>query len=239
MKKTLLLFLSFAFIIVAMAQNKVVKDANATVRKVDEKFNAINVAGGIQLWLSQGNQQVAVSANNVDDRDKIVTKVENGLLKIYYDNGTTDRAGKGKSLRVYVSATEIKSIEGSAGANIKIDGSLSSNELSLNLSSGSSFSGGVKTNKTIVDQSSGSVASVSGTGSELVVKTGSGAIFKGYGFEVKNCNADVSSGGDIETNVSEALTASASSGGKIRYKGNGNIVKISTGSGGSVNKSNN
>ncbi len=238
MKKALLFFFGLVLATIAIAQNKVVNDENVVVRQIDKNFNAIEISTGIQLLFSQGDQRVAVSASNVEDRDRIITEVSNGVLRIYYDSKMFPQGSKGRNLRVYVSAPEIKMIEGASGAHITIDGSLSGSDLTLKLSSGSNFKGSIKTTKTVVQQSSGANSSISGSGNELVVKTSSGARFKGYNFEVQNCNAEASSGGSIETNVTSALTASASSGGHIRYKGNGGIVRISTSSGGNVKKAN-
>ncbi|MDI3320483.1 head GIN domain-containing protein [Pinibacter soli] len=237
MQKMLLSLLGLAFAMVAIAQNKVVKDNNAEVRTVG-KFNAIDVSGGIQLMLSQGTQQVVASAATVEDRNNLITEVHDGVLKISFDYSLYPRGTKGKQLKVYVAVPELAALEGSSGVQITVDGSLSSGQMVLSLSSGSSFKGTMKSSKMVVHQNSGSQVSLSGSGDELVIKTSSGAVFKGYDFVAKNCTADVASGGIIETNVSTGLVAEASSGGSIRYKGTGNIVKISTGSGGSINKSN-
>jgi hypothetical protein len=59
---------------------------------------------------------------------------------------------------------------------------------------------------------------------------------RAYDLESETCDADASSGGQVEISVTKQLVADASSGGDVRYKGSGIITKVSTGGGGSVKK---
>ena len=85
--KKLFVFLPFLFSVIFLsAQNTVVHDANAEVRNVSS-FHAIEVSNGIDLIITQGNDEaVAVSAATPEIRNRIKTEVENGKLKIYFDN---------------------------------------------------------------------------------------------------------------------------------------------------------
>jgi hypothetical protein len=68
------------------------------------------------------------------------------------------------------------------------------------------------------------------------IETSSGAHFNGYDLTASSAMAEASSGGKVELSVSKDLTASASSGGAITYKGSGGISNISTSSGGKVKR---
>jgi len=83
MKKIFSLILFTSFIIAASAQ-KTINDANAEKRNVSG-FHAIEVSGGIDLYLSQGDEAVAVSASKDEYRAKIKTEVKDGVLKIWFD----------------------------------------------------------------------------------------------------------------------------------------------------------
>ena len=65
------------------AQDKVaVNDANAQQRTVIAGFTAITVSDGINLYLTQGNEEsVAVSASEEKYMERFKTVVENGTLK--------------------------------------------------------------------------------------------------------------------------------------------------------------
>src|SRR5213075_1215330 len=84
MKKFIALSLVTGLAIAGLAQ-KTIHDANAEKRTVSS-FHAIQVSGGVDLYLSQGSEAVAVSASETKYRDRIHTEVKNGVLKIWYEN---------------------------------------------------------------------------------------------------------------------------------------------------------
>ncbi len=83
MKKVISLLSVVLFVTVVFAQ-KTINDPNAEKRNVSG-FHAVEVSGGIDLYLSQGDEAVAVSAVETKYRDKIIAKVVDGVLKIYYE----------------------------------------------------------------------------------------------------------------------------------------------------------
>jgi len=84
MKKVLSLVTGLFFAVVLFAQ-QTINDQNATVRDV-KGFHGVRVSTGIKLILTQGTTEtVAVSADKPEERERIRTVVENGILKIYYD----------------------------------------------------------------------------------------------------------------------------------------------------------
>jgi len=90
------------------------------------------------------------------------------------------------------------------------------------------------TTSLVADVSSSGDITVSGQAETANVNVSSGADFAGFDFEVKEYKVRASSGGDAEINVSEKLTASASSGGDITYKGSPGNIDRSRSSGGSI-----
>ncbi len=219
---------------------KIYNDVNVEKRTVTG-FKGVKVSQGIELVLSQGAvESVAVSAFSNEHRDRIKTVVEGDVLRIYYDGDKSGRWtwNKKNYLRAYVSAVTLQSVEASSGAAVKVDGTIQTNDLMVQLSSGSLLTGSFKAESMKIEQGSGSTARVSGTANSLKVRVNSGAGFYGYDLTVTNCNANASSGARAEISASKELEASASSGGSIRYQGGCVIRNLSTSSGGSVkNKS--
>jgi len=237
MNKLLLLVFSFV-VTTALLGQKQINDANAVMRNVHD-FHAIKVSHGIEVLLTQGNSEaVAVSAAHIELRDKIKTEVVNGVLRIYYDQNflhqLSDR--RRKNLKAYVAFVKLDGIDGSSGASIRAEDVMKMDKLEVELSSGATFNGKVDANSLSVDQSSGSVVHISGTVNSLKVEGSSGSIFRGFELEVNNCEAETSSGSGIQVSVNKELSAEASSGGFISYKGSGVIRNIRTGSGGSVSR---
>ena len=233
--KLLPIALLFSSILVAQ---KEVNDPNAETRAL-KGFHSIKVSTGIQLMLNQSNTEaVAVSATSIEHRDKIKTVVEDGVLKIYYDNDSWKswRNGDNKKLKAYVSVINLNGLAASAGASIKIEGTIKSNKLNVDVSSGALLNGNIIVTSLEIDQSSGSVINLSGSVTDLTVDGSSGSVLHGYELIVENCNVDASSGGGVQVTVNKELSVEATSGAYINYKGQGVIKNIKTSSGGNVSK---
>ncbi len=240
MKKYFSFIVASLFALVSLAQEKIVYDAHAEKREVNS-FHAIKVSHGIELLVNQGNEEaVAVSAEQKEYRDAVKTEVLDGELRIYIkqdlEKWWNQLRQKGKKVKVYVSFETLNSFDGSSGAKTTIEGALTTNNLSINLSSGASLKGQLKGDKIDVDVSSGAATNIGGEVQNLEVSSSSGAHFYGYDLVADNCKAHASSGGKIELSVNKEITASASSGGGINYKGEASSTNITMSSGGKVKK---
>ncbi len=238
MKRISLLLLASLLAVCCFAQDRIINDPNAEVRNVTG-FHAIRISHGIELIIKQGNTEaVAVSASQKEYRDNIKTEVEGGVLKIYFDTQWYKNwNSNGKKLKAYVSFKQLDMLHGSSGSNTTVDGTINSNDVKIELSSGAGFKGAVEATSLSVDNSSGATARISGKAQSVTLETSSGAGIYGYDLVSDKCDAHASSGGAIEVSINKELSARASSGGDIRYKGNAVITNVSTGSGGSVRKS--
>lgn len=239
MKKLFSLLLFVALASAATAQ-KVVNDANAEKRNVSG-YHAIEISGGIDLYLSQGNESVAVSASETKHRDRIKTEVVNGVLKIYYEkneksNVNIDVDWGTRKLKAYVSFKNLDALTGSGGSDILVDGIIKVNTLSLDVSGGSDFDGKVEANELKVDASGGSDVNISGSVKDLNVDASGGSDFKGYELAADICNLDASGGSDIYVTVNKELSADASGGSDVLYKGNGSIKEMRTSGSSSIKK---
>src|SRR4051812_47576559 len=105
MKKALTAFI-LLFLAVGTQAQKTINDPNAEVRSV-KNYEGVSVSGGIDLYLSNGDEAVAVSASKTEFRDRIKTEVENGILKIWYDGNSLKelfkKGGMNMKLKAYVS----------------------------------------------------------------------------------------------------------------------------------------
>ncbi len=223
----------------AFAQNKVeVADANAQKRTLNATFSAISVSDGIDLYLTQGNEEsIAVSASDEKYMDRFKTVVEDGTLKIYFDNKGLSWVNTGKrKLKAYVSFKTLEKIHVSSGADVMLKSIVTVNKLECSLSSGAHFAGQVDIGQLTVSQNSGSEIDLSGKTDHLQVDVSSGAVFKGFDLAVDFCEAKASSGGGVRVTVNKELNAKANSGGGIRYKGNAVIKDLNVDSGGVVKK---
>lgn len=234
MKKLFSLFI-LAFFVSAIQAQKTVHDANAEKRNVSG-YHAIEVGGGIDLYLSQGDEAVAVSASTDENREKIKTTVENGVLKIWFEWKSSIRMDWGnRKLKAYVSCKNLDRLHASGGSDVNVDGILKISKLDLEISGGSDFSGNVELGDLAVGASGGSDVKISGKADRLTVDASGGSDFSGYGLSVDVCNVEASGGSDIYITVNKELSAKASGGSDVYYKGNGMIRDIKT-SGSSIKK---
>ncbi len=236
--KKLLLSLITLFSLTAFAQDtKVINDANATARSLSGSFTAISVSSGIDLYLSQGNEEsLAVSASDQKHMDRFKTEIVNGTLKIYYDNKGMTWKSENKKLKAYVSFKTLQKLNVSAGSDAKVTGSINTDDFTLDVSSGSVFKGDINAKTISADVSSGASIRISGKSDKLKIDVSSGADFKGYDLVTDYCDASASSGAGVHVTINKELNAKASSGGDIHYKGTALIRDIKTSSGGSVKK---
>jgi lipopolysaccharide export system protein LptC len=235
------LFLSLVTLITvaAFAQEKtVIADANAQKRTLNASFTGISVSDGVDLYLTQGNEEsVAVSASEEKYAERFKTEVENGTLKIYFDNkGLNWAVNDKRKLKAYVSFKTLEKLHASGGADVKIQGGLNAANLDIKFTSGSAFTGKLTAKELTVEQNSGSAINMSGSADKIKIDISSGAVFKGYDLAVEYCDAKASSGGGIRITINKELSAKATSGGGVKYKGDGVIKDINVNSGGSVKK---
>ncbi|HEU4903028.1 MAG TPA: head GIN domain-containing protein [Flavisolibacter sp.] len=221
MKKLFSLVCLLCFFAFAQAQ-KVINDPNAEPRKVSS-FTGIDVSGGIDIYISAGDEAVAVSASKPEYRERIKTEVENGILKIWYDSKWGISINGNKNLKAYVSYKTLKSLEASGGSDITADGTIKASELTLRVSGGADFKGAVEAGKLSVKQSGGSDVRISGKATNLTVDASGGSDFKGYELAADVCDLEASGACDIEVTANREISARASGASDIHYKGNPSV----------------
>ena len=233
MKKYTLLCIATIFCTWSIAQ-KTINDPNAATRNVPS-FHAVEVSSGIDLYLTQGNEAVAVSATSEDARNKIVTKVDNGVLKIYYEHGLNFDWGN-KKMKAYVSFKTLDALHASGGSDVFAEEGINSNNLSVRLSGGSDFRGKISSSALKMEASGGSDIYVSGKANTLSVEASGGSDFHGYDLVTDVCNVDANGGSDVYITSNKEMNVSASGGSDVRYKGNGVIKNMNSSGSSSVKK---
>jgi hypothetical protein len=233
--KKLLFSLLVTGLITTVSAQKTINDPNAEKRNVSG-FHAIEVGGGIDLFLSQGEEAVAVSASKNEYRARIKTEVKGGVLKIWYEwNSNLRFDWSNHKLKAYVSFKDIDRLEGSGGSDISVDGSIKVAKLAMEVSGGSDFDGKVETGELNIQASGGSDVRISGKADRLTIDASGGSDFKGYDLASDICNVEASGGSDIQVTVNKELSANASGGSDVYYKGTGLIRDLKT-SGSSIKK---
>lgn len=238
MKKAFLSILILAVFVTGSFAQKTVNDANAEKRTVSG-FHGIDVATGIELTLTKGTtEEVVVSASEIEFRDKIVTEVVNGILKIHYETktGAINRKNESKHLRAYVSYKSLDKLIVTTGAEVNIDGVLETTTLELKANTGGLVKGEVNIGTLDVNQDTGSKITLSGKVDKLEAEGSTGSKFMGENLNTNTCSAEMGTGAGIYISVDKELNVKANTGGYVKYKGNAGIREIKTNTGGTVSK---
>jgi hypothetical protein len=177
------IFIAFLFVIAGLSVNaqNVVHDPNAQVRKVDP-FTKIRVSSAISLYLSQGNTQgVAVSSEDAELTNKIKTEVNNGVLKIYVENGAWNGWNwSNKHLKAYVTFTTLEMLDASGASTVELTDPISVGKLELDLSGASNMKGDIKSSGEVkYDLSGASTSRVNFSASSFKLSESGASNFKG------------------------------------------------------------
>lgn len=226
---------------------------NGENRNVGE-FSGIEVSTGVHVVFKQENAtNVKVFADS-DKLQNVITKVENGVLKVYVDNKGIKKM-KFKNLSVNISSPRMDNVKVSSGSNftavnsikennLRIDASSGSlvsgkftisNTADLNVNSGSNVKANITSGKVMVKSSSGSSVNVEGNADIGMIDVSSGSIIKAENLRVNTAEIESTSGSSASVNVKDRMKVKASSGGAVRYRGNPTIDSdVSKMSGGSL-----
>jgi len=237
MKKLLSLVILLSFATLVQAQ-KIINDPNVVKRTVGS-FHGINVGTGIKLVMSEGAaEEVAVSSNKPEYRDKIVTEVENGILKIYYENKlkAINTAKEKKELRAYVTYKSLDELNANTGAIVQVEGILRAGSFKLKANTGSIVKGAVDVDVLSVDANTGAVVTLAGEAGKFSFDGDLGAVFNGAELKTNSCEVSASTGSGVYITVQKELSVKASTGGFVKYKGNADTKNIKTSTGASVSK---
>jgi hypothetical protein len=236
MKNVLILFACVFMVLTGRAQNTIVNDPNAQTRNV-HGFHGIQVSNAIDIYINQGNEEVvAVSAKDIEYRDRIRTEVVDGILKIWYDHKSMFWESGHKKLKAYISFKTLDKLSASGASDVYVDGAINGNSLDIHLSGASDFKGSVKVNELNIDQSGASDCTINGTANTLKVRSSGASDVKGYDLVIENCSAHASGASDIKITVNKELNVSASGASDIYYKGTAVIRDLHTSGASSVSR---
>lgn len=218
--------------VLLLSQNQVINDPNVQVRNVSG-FHSIRIGNAIDLYLTQSdNEAVAVSASSPEIRDKIMTVVENGELRIYIDDQSKWwHHINHKKMKAYVSVKTLSRLEAHGASDVYLNGLLKSDELSVNMSGASDLkghNGEIHVSKMDMVLSGASDAIIKGSVGNLTVRASGASDLKGYELTTDNCDADASGASDIMITVNKILTAKASGASGVHYRGDGVINDLKT-----------
>ncbi len=207
-------------------------NVTTTERNVNSEFDAIDVSRGLDVYLTQGSSESIKVQADENLQELIVTEVENGVLSIY----TKESISHASSKKIMVSFDNLDRIETSSGSDVVSTNIISVDKIIIDSSSGSDVELEIEAQSITCDASSGSDIKLSGSTNLFHAEASSGSDIKAGNLKAVKTVAEANSGADITVNTSKELTATANSGGDIKYYGNPESVEKSDGPSGEIRK---
>jgi hypothetical protein len=208
--------------------------AQQTVTRNIGSFTGVKAAEGIDVYLKKGNKEsVRVETDGINP-DQVITEVSGNYLKIHMRDG---RRGK-IEVKVYVEYVSIERLSVSSAATLFAEGTIHSKTMEMNASSAGDMKVTIEAETVRISASSAGEIQVKGKATSVTADASSAGEVDAYDLQAQNVVADASSAGSVQVSVTESLTAQASSGGDVRYRGSPDKSITNSSSGGSVKKTN-
>ncbi|SFZ93016.1 Putative auto-transporter adhesin, head GIN domain [Flaviramulus basaltis] len=199
-------------------------------RTVNEPFSTIKATEGLDVYLTQSNNESITVEADENLHELIMTEIEDGVLKIH----TKENIGNATSKKVMVSFKDISSIISTSGSDVFSTNTIIVETLNLKSTSGSDMKLDVNTSVLHCNSTSGSDMHLSGKTLKLIAEATSGSDIKAADLIAESSEVRATSGADITVNTSKELTARASSGGDVKYYGNPEKVNKNDSPSGSI-----
>lgn len=203
-----------------------------TKERKTESFTGIKVSTGIDVYLKQGDDESLTVEADENLHEYIITEVRNGILDVYSEANIRDAERK----RVYVTMKEINSVRTTSAGDVFGETPVKTDRLELSTSSAGNIKLEVYAKEIDLDISSAGDMTLKGEADELKADLSSAGDLNAYDLRVREANVSVSSAGNADINVSERITARASSAGDINYKGDPKYVDSHSSSAGGVHR---
>lgn len=200
-------------------------------------FNAVNVAGSFDVYITQGSSESVKVDAPADIIGRIVTEVEGGTLKIYTKRDDNNSwSWHDKKVVIYVALKDVNAITLAGSGDIFFKEGLKATSLKIKLSGSGDITG--KLNVKNLDSSIAGSGDITITGSadtSTVSVVGSGD-YTARGVVTGSTRVSVAGSGDATVNVSDKLDASIVGSGDVHYTGAPKSINTSKAGSGSVSR---
>ena len=234
MKKILFSLLILAAI--TGSAQKTINDPNAEARPVGS-FHALQISNAFHVVLTQSDEEgLAVSANHKEDVSNIKTTVENGTLRIWFDDNNKWWP-KNRKLKAYISVKDLSQIKAGGATNITIENGLKVASLKLEMSGASDLKGQLTVAGDLSIRLSGaSDITISGVADRVSIDASGASDVKAFDFTANTCMVDASGASSVRITADKEMSVKLSGASSVNYKGNATIRDIKTSGASSISR---
>ena len=227
----------FTAVILLVSCSVLGERGNGNVEKQERKvsaFNAIEVAGAFDVYLSLGTTQSVVVEADENLLPLIRTEVIGSTLRIDNKKPIHDP----KSLKVFITVTDLKRIEVSGAVDLQTQNKLTLTELAIEISGATEATLEIAVQKLVISSSGGSELNFSGMANRVDLDVSGAVEIHAYELLAETVSLSISGAGEAEINVTKELNADISGAANVRYKGDPQKVDSNVSGAGSIKKAN-
>lgn len=201
-------------------------------RTVNQDFKKIEASNGIKVIVEQSDNKSITVETDDNLQQHIITKIENGVLKIESDENYN--ATETPIVKVKMPVTN--GLSTSSGSEITSSGTLISENMDVEASSGSQINITVEADAIKIESTSGSSIEVGGKALKAETSSSSGSTIDAKNLMANEVISQTTSGSSTDVYPILKLEAKASSGSNISYHKIPKTVSKEESSGGSVSQ---
>ncbi|WP_183563186.1 head GIN domain-containing protein [Mucilaginibacter sp. SP1R1] len=214
---------------------KAIAVQNNTVDRHLSGFSSVEVSGSFDVFITQGSaESVKVTAPS-EVIDRIITEVNDGVLKIYTKKGTDFNnlfGGLHKKIAIYISAKSVNGIALAGSGDVYFKDGLRADSFKLKLSGSGDVTGKLDVKSLESNLSGSGDIRLSGHADNLSVGVVGSGDFSAKELISNTAAVRIAGSGDVRINVNQKLDASVVGSGDIYYTGSvKNINSSKAGSG--------
>lgn len=219
-------FLSMSHCDISHFSPKRVRPAGDITQKTQQvaSFESITVSSGIQLVLTQGEQQDIVIEAYENLHELMVVSVKKGVLHLGFDDGVSINGDHKTTVRL--SAPTIKRIAGSGGARIEIKDGLEADTFTFAISGGCEIVGDISCRDLTLSVSGGGRMTLSGSADNCTLNASGGGSVKAEQLMTDHLTAGLSGGASAHMRVNKTLSCTLSGGSRLYYIGDPSIETV-------------
>lgn len=201
-------------------------------RPVSGSFERVESSGGIDVYLAQGPAAAVAVEALPEALPHVVTEVRDGTLSVHWEkdfswqkmmswNGLSSRQ---RGVKVYITAPRLTGLALSGGADAHGQTPLRADDFSIRASGGSDVTLALQAKTVRAESSGGSDVTLTGKVERQDMHFSGGSDYHGFGLQSTTATISASGGSDADVWVDGELTANASGGSDLHYKGTARLL---------------
>ena len=206
-----------------------------TVNKTISGYSELNVSDPFKVYVtfSDTEEKIQVEANS-NLHQYITVKKQNNQLVIYIDNDVDINGSS--TLNVYITTKQLDAFYGTGASSFQLQNELSGNNLLIELTGASFFTGTVYVNQLNSELTGASGLTLAGNSNSFNIDATGASNMTNYDFVTNYFTADFEGASNVYLTVQQELDVTATGASNVYYKGNGVIVNQSLSGGSQIIK---